>query len=225
MNLNIIRLLTVIKTNINQKMAEVVVSSSFPTPTGEIMKSYLNQIDVIYNDINSQIGSGGCIVEKYPDWLEENTLWKVKTRNKSFPVRFPVPAYYELAKASYLELFHQDTLPEWTMHQFKRYNQFVSNITLKRLSQLVEEERKIALEAEAEREAEKENINPYNNVFSREDLEFNEQDLNEADLIEADLDFSIPVLDFDFDFNVEEEKEEEQGKNWLSRYFFGFFSF
>lgn len=188
-----------------EKMAEVVIVTS--SKTGEIMKSYLTQIDVIYNDMTSPIGGSGRIVEKYPDWLEENTLWKVNTRNKSFlNSSSSVPAYCELTKASYLELFLQDTLPDWTEHQFKRYDLLLSNYTLKRLSQLIEEERKIELEAEKEKEKEKE-VN-----YTKEDLEFNELDLDNADLIEADM--QIPVLDF-----------EEQGDNWLFRYLFGFFSF
>ena len=190
-------------------MTEAVVSS-FPTPTGEIMRSYLNQIDVIYNDINAPIGSGGCIVEKYPDWLEDNTLWKVNTRNKSFPVRFQVPAYYELAKASYLELFEQDSLPEWTKHQFKRYDNFLSNIVKKRLHQFLEEERKIQEEDEDEDE-EKEDL-------LIQEFEFNEADLDEADLIEADLDFA--VLNFDY----AEEENIEEDHHWLFRYLSGLFS-
>jgi hypothetical protein len=208
-------------------MAEVVSSfpTPTPTPTGGIMKSYLTQVDVIYNDMNSPIGSGGCIVEKYPDWLEENTLWKVKTRDNSFPVLFPVPAYYELAKASYLELFHQDTLPEWTVHQFKRYNQSLSNITKKRLNQFLEEERNIQEEKEKEEKEQKfkdffeDLMNDLVDkvVFTEEELEFNEADLDKADLIN------------DKDEEDEEQQQQQQQQqvkegSWLSRYLLGFFS-
>ena len=184
------------------------------------MRSYLKQIDVIYNDINAPIGSGGCIVDKYPDWLEENTLWKVNTRNKSFPVRFQVPAYYELAKASYLELFEQDSLPEWTVHQFKRYDYLLSNIAKRRLNQFWEQERKIQEEEEEDLLTEEEDL-----------LTEEEEDLlteEEEDLLTEEEDDLLLTEEEDeeenhdeenHEFNLDEiEKKEEQEQHWLFRY-------
>ncbi len=116
-----------------------------PTPTAEIMNSYMSQLVITYNNMDFPIGCGGHIIANYPDWLEDCTLWKVNLRNKPFRIRRPEQVYYELAKASYLELTHQaeEMLPDWTSHQLKCFNQSIRHITSKRLNKIMEEERKI----------------------------------------------------------------------------------
>jgi hypothetical protein len=122
------------------------ILNQFPSASGVAMKDYLRNLNVYYNNIDCPVGSGGHIVEQYPEWLEDNTLWKVRMMNKSFLIMKPTPVYYELAKASYLELTLQETLPEWTHHQIKCFNQSLMYFNKKRLTKLIEEERQIQQE-------------------------------------------------------------------------------
>jgi hypothetical protein len=125
------------------------------TPTAEIMKLHLNETKIHYNDMSCPIGSGrGSIIEHYPDWLEGHTLWKLNIREKSFRILRPTESYYDLAKASYLEMtpsYDDDTpLPSWTSHRLLSHNKSLSCIFSRKINDMIEEEERIIIEEEQE---------------------------------------------------------------------------